>query len=457
MSVATKMKLLLVGLDEGTCRLVSQLIGDAECRSLRTADDLSVFLDDPVASQYQLAVAGAEMTGVSTIELAQSIRSVLVEAPILFCLGTGAGEFDRGSFIKNGFSEAFLLPFETETFRNVVTEMVAKVRKTKHFKPVRVIDLQLDVALDFDLHVLLPQNKKYVRFASAGDPLDAAKAGKLKTHQVGSIYVPTEQMPRFYDYSAKALASLAAGVGPLSETERRERLQSAVRDLVTDIFTTGSSSFEDGKQLASDATKIVETFVKQTPMGEWYSKVLKTLGDSGDSYSHLSSVSAIAALFSMGLGVGKPEELAIAGLFHDLGLAMVPSEIQAKPSGEWTPEEKARYRKHPEFALTMMKEKRIVISDAIQTIILQHHERHSGNGFPAGLIEPKLKRESQVLGLADEFEYLTRTIPGSPRLQPREAIEKIIRDGGFHPDFHKKLRELFAGAEAEPSSKEEAA
>jgi hypothetical protein len=264
MSGEPKISLLLVGISEAITQLVHQILGEVECRALTTAEDLAAFVEDPGSSRHQVAIAGAAMEGVSTVEIAQSIRAVLIDSPILFCHDSRGEGFDRGEFIKNGFSEAFLLPFETETFRAALKDIASRFLQARHFKPVKLIDIQPDVALDFDLFLFLPQNKKYIRYSAAGDPIDAERVGRFKDHQMSSAFVPAEQMSEFYRYSARVLKSLC-------ETEKRERLQGAVRDLVTGIFTTAATGFDDGKKMMADAGKIVESFVAQTPVGDWYS------------------------------------------------------------------------------------------------------------------------------------------------------------------------------------------
>jgi HD-GYP domain-containing protein (c-di-GMP phosphodiesterase class II) len=444
MNTSSEIRVLLVGVDETLANQLIPLLGAAKVRSISSSDDFASFLDDPEASQFDIAIGGSAIQDVSIQEIAQTIRGVLVDAPIFYCSQSGGSEYNRTNFIKNGFTDAFLLPIDTCTLHKKIEEVICKIRNTPSYRSIKIVDLQPDVALGFDLYILLPQNKKYVCLSKGDDSIDAQRIDRLNAHQSRSAFVPLQQMQNFYDYSARKLKDLSSPSGKWSETERRERLQSAVRDLVSGIFTTGNSSFEESKQTMAEAGKIIETFVTQTEGGDWYSKVLKTLGDGADSYSHLSNISTFAALFSMATGIGKPEDLAIAGLFHDIGLSLVPWEIHQKPPEAWSPEEKKAHEKHPELTIQILKQRKLIISKEVETIILQHHERFPGTGYPLGLNGVRLKREAQILGIADEFDYLTRLEQGRPQVPPDSALKIIKSQNSFDPEIISKLFGLFS-------------
>ncbi len=126
------------------------------------------------------------------------------------------------------------------------------------------------------------------------------------------------------------------------------------------------------------------------------------MADVREVYSHGGNTSTYAALFSMGLGVGKPEELAIAGILHDVGLVDVPAEIQEKPETDWTAVEKETYQKHPEFTVNILKKRKMILPDRVLEIIAQHHE-----------------------AFADYFDYLISINSGKPLMSPREVLDFI--------------------------------
>ena len=200
----------------------------------------------------------------------------------------------------------------------------------------------------------------------------------------------------------------------LSETEKQERMQASVRSLFSDIFSTNARDMtvSKGKAAVQEAQKIVEEYIGQAGQGELYKKIKDVIGNTSGTYNHASNVSVYASLFSMATGVGKPEELASAGMLHDLGLTELPKEVADKHWDDMDFGEKSIYEEHPAITIRRVKEQKLVISPEIEKAILQHHERFHGRGFPKKYQGKQVTPEAQILGLADEFDYLTRIKKG---------------------------------------------
>lgn len=432
----SSLSLLLIGVDPAISDFILAVTPGLNATHLRTSEEFLEFLESPELSHFDVLVAGPGLGEITVGEVAQSLRGVLRQAPIFYVHHTRDFGFDCKSFRKNGFTDVFLYPFEKDLLRSRLEEVVAKIRVLPVFRSVRVQDIEPDQVLDFDLHVLLPLNGRYVRYSAAGQSVDANRVAKLKNTAVGSFFVPVHQMEKFHEYAAGRLHRQTETPGTLSETEKRERLQAAIRDLMSEIFSANQENgFSDGKKLLEDIQKTIHSLVLPVVPGEFRQRLLQVVGDTGGNYAHLANVAVFAALFSAVTGVGTPEDLALAGMFHDIGLAVVPVEDQDNPLS-------AAYQRHPEHSVNLLKEKKLPLSEKIQIPLLQHHERANGRGFPSGLAEPKLKSESQILGLADEFDELTRVQEGRAPLSPEEALV-VLRERG---DFSRPLVERLIAA-----------
>ena len=98
------------------------------------------------------------------------------------------------------------------------------------------------------------------------------------------------------------------------------------------------------------------------------------------------------------------------GLFvHDIGYFDIPKEITQK-DGKLTNEEWATIKKHPEKGAKLMKDMGL-LSDDIEKIIMQHHERHDGSGYPLGLKGDQIHTYSKICSIADMFDALTSNRP----------------------------------------------
>lgn len=442
-----KPSILSVGLEPDIEKVISDILKNT------TVSTMSADVDSllkPVESAPCIILAGPPKEGLTAPELAQALRMQYPDLPI-FLVCTAREGFERKTFIKNGFTDAFLMPMDAANLRTVLSETLAKITNgaIRVYRPVKVIDVDSETKLDFDTSIFMPLNQKYIKMSNAGDPLDNERVEKLKKSKFNSVYVPAEQMKKFYDYSAKRLRSLGAG-NPMGATERKEKLSDAVRDLISTLFSEQSASFETGQAMMKDCQEIVKSYILQGAETDWYSRIQQVLGERADTYSHAGNVSTLAALFSMGLGIGKPEDLALAGLLHDIGIAELPAELQLVEPENMTPEQFEEYKKHPALSIKLIQARKIVVPEIVIKAIQQHQELYNGTGYPSGLFGDRICKEAQILALADKFDYLTRLREGKAHLTPSEAVEVLrqeqVNDPSkikYNPELIKKLLTLF--------------
>lgn len=385
---------------------------------------------------------------ISPTEIAQLLRMKYPPALIYFLAGEGI-KFDRKSYIKNGYSDAFFFPidqkfFEEEIYRKIVSLSEGEVA----YRPVKLIDLSADMSLDFDTYVYLPANNKHIRFSEKGKPLDDKRLKNLKTKSVSSLYVDQTDMPKFYQYTAKVLKKLGDDTG-LSATERTERLKNAVRDIVTSLFSDTLTGTDGGKKIVEDCQKIVKTYISEGRTGRVYDQLLSLTGASGGTYSDIANVSTFASLFAIGLGLKSVNEIALAGLLYHVGMSKVPAEIQSKDPQKWTDSERSLYEQHPEFSIEIIKDRKLVLPDLVYKIVSQHHEKYDGSGYPKKIAGDRICIEAQILAFADKFNEMTSISPGKPSVSPEEAVQHFhasLKNPGermINPDLLKKILSLF--------------
>lgn len=419
-------------------------------------NDLEKLMELEVVPSIRVVLCGPPPPGVALTEMAQFLRMQYPQAAIYY-LTTNRSGFIRKDFVKNGFSDAFLLPIDAPTFGAAFHESLAKASdgQLKAFRAVKLVDIQAGQEMDFDTYLHLPSNNKRIKLSLAGDPIDPTMADKLKKHKVGNLHIEADDMQKFYQWTAQQLKNLGKSE-TMSATEKRDRMQTAVRDLISDIFqdSTADASFERGKAVAKDCQEIVKAYI-MTSTGNaadnsWYEKMLQLGQGDNTIYTMASNVATFSAMFSMALGVGNPEHLAMAGLLHDIGLSELPPEIQTKPEHLRTPDEQTAYEKHPKVSVHLIQTRKMVVPEIVLKIVAQHHERFDGKGYPEHLRGGKIKPEAQLLGIADELVYLMTPIEGKPVLTPFQAIQKIYdgipsgEDGHrWDPELIRRLYDLF--------------
>ena len=107
---------------------------------------------------------------------------------------------------------------------------------------------------------------------------------------------------------------------------------------------------------------------------------------------------------SSGLAPNRLRVLATGGLLHDIGKLSVPDEILGKP-GALDEDEFAVIKKHPEWGHRLLGELG-GFSDGVRRLVLDHHERLDGNGYPNGRAAAELGIETRILTVCDVYDAL---------------------------------------------------
>ncbi len=134
---------------------------------------------------------------------------------------------------------------------------------------------------------------------------------------------------------------------------------------------------------------------------------------------------AIAAL--MGLSESEVEGLRVAGLLHDIGKISVPAEILAKP-GRLSEGEMILIRAHAQAGYDILAH--IDFPWPVARIILEHHERMDGTGYPNGLTRDAILPQARILAVADVVEAMISHRPYRPTRGRDIALSEITREKG---------------------------
>lgn len=439
--------ILLVGVDGKAAQFLMN-----EFRKLDTSVQFTICAQTPEFESsfdkwedgvYASIFAGASLDGVSGTEIAQTLLNQCPNTNRFYVTSSLDG-FEPRLLIKNGFAIAFGLPQDSEILRQTMRETILYGKRIQRvYKPVRVQDIESGGQLDFPTYVYLPLNDRYVNFSRPEKPLTKEKIDKLNQKAMTQVFVEKKDMQKFYQYTASRLRDAGGGQEVVSATERREKLNGLVRGLFTDIFDASvKADFEAGKEMINQTEKIISNYITKGATSNWYKKLLSTIGESQDGYSHAGNVSTLAALFAIGIGHPHPEDLAMAGLFHDLGLQSLPAELQEKEIDAMTPQELELYSTHPERSINYVKMKRIILTPPVEKAILQHHERWDGKGFPKKFSTVKLSNDAQILSFSDQFDDLTRVRPGRERMTPLEAWQEIKLNHSINPELMGQIKRL---------------
>jgi len=119
-------------------------------------------------------------------------------------------------------------------------------------------------------------------------------------------------------------------------------------------------------------------------------------------------------------------ELGVGFFLHDLGKTRIDPAILNK-QGRLTEKERLEVQKHPQDGFDILKEVDQVSHES-KTIILQHHERDDGSGYPNGLKGDEIHLYARICSLADVYDALTCDRPYRNKLSPFMALKLIKRE-----------------------------
>ncbi len=155
-------------------------------------------------------------------------------------------------------------------------------------------------------------------------------------------------------------------------------------------------------------------------------------GEHGPS-GHAGRVMDYAMLIGeeMGLGYEEVEKLRFAGLLHDVGKTGVPEEILLKP-GRLTPEELLKAQSHAELGASIIDQ--IGFLKSLTPVIMHHHERWDGSGYPAELAGEDIPLLSRVLAVADAFDAMTADTPYRAKMTIAQARAETEAGSGTQFD-----------------------
>ena len=152
----------------------------------------------------------------------------------------------------------------------------------------------------------------------------------------------------------------------------------------------------------------------------------------------------------MGLSEQQVDDIALGGLLHDIGKIGVSDHVLRKP-GKLNREEWEEIKTHCDIGYTILSG--IEGAEHIREMVLYHHERPDGSGYPRGLVRDEIPLGARIVGVADAFDSMTAERVYSEPRSPESAIEEIVALSGkqFDPDVVEALVQLMLPAMPEPT------
>jgi len=287
----------------------------------------------------------------------------------------------------------------------------------KDFKFFRVDSLVDNSITDFDLFISLEEH--FILYSGDGYRWSRAELTELLQAGHESFYIRAKDVTRARMY--ETVVRLPQIEKELPPPERIQSIEQVGAKFIQCLY--------DGEltpACVERAREIADAMVNCVGEDRSCVKHLGVLADHDYyTYFHSLRVAAYAVSISLSLGLTGVEQLrqiALGGIFHDIGKKDVPLTVLNK-SGALTETEWKLMKSHPVLGFGHIEES--VLAHVPREIVLHHHEKRNGAGYPHGLDGGSLLPEVQIATLADIFDALTSSRSYQTKRSRYEALDFI--------------------------------
>ena len=152
-------------------------------------------------------------------------------------------------------------------------------------------------------------------------------------------------------------------------------------------------------------------------------------------YSHSVNVAVISLVIGIALKLPRKnlESLCMGALIHDVGKTLIPKNLLTKNT-ELTPQEKTLFNQHTRLGYKYLSDA-YNLNSVSKLIVLQHHERPDGTGYPDGLLGNKIIDLSKIVSVADAYDIMSTGTASQKSMFPSDVLEYLMSNAGKMFDY----------------------
>jgi putative nucleotidyltransferase with HDIG domain len=271
------------------------------------------------------------------------------------------------------------------------------------FIPIPVATLLANTIPDFALFLAKPDyGERYALWRREGLHLSREHLRRIKAHGVARVFIQAEDRPKHHRYMVETAAQLVADPRRPSREKAETMYEFSKSAVQCALEEPREENIRTCRELAQEHVRYVVTDPHAVP------NLLKIISHDYYTYTHSVNVCSFTVALCHEVGVADLEQLKVIGigsLLHDMGKSHIGLDILNKP-GRLSTGERNLIKKHPEMGVAVLAESGGVPPLA-EEIVLSHHEKMDGSGYPRGLTGDQLSLPARACCVADIFDALT--------------------------------------------------
>lgn len=242
---------------------------------------------------------------------------------------------------------------------------------------------------------------------------------KLAGFGVQHLFIPFENESAHHNFLETNLARIIKDHS-VEPNEKSKILYDASATILEGIFKN-----PDQPESIQRSVKIIESSLDHLSKRENFFELMKLATSDFSEYTHAIHTSAYAVTLAREMGLTSLDEISsigIGSILHDIGKVKIDEKIRIN-DGHLTDEERKEFEKHPIYGYELVK-KSGAASELAEKIILMHHERPNGSGYPYKLSGDFLVL-AKIVGICDCFDSLTSHRPFRQGHSPINALRMM--------------------------------
>ncbi|MBN1501210.1 MAG: response regulator [Spirochaetes bacterium] len=368
---------------------------------------------------------------ISGLEAIKKIKT-FTDCPIIFT--TAYSDKETINSVRNSLSDGYIL--KPYNYNELFTMINLVLKKCDYQKEIKLEEKKY--------HALFDNSKDSIFIIDKSGKFIDVNKSFLKMFNLEYKIIQTRNIKEFFNDISSAETLIknlndSASIDDMETEMSNGKMESIsvilnVQKLDEELFNYPAYQgiIHDITEQKINELEIQITLAKLQNAIDGIIKVVTSTLEVRDPYTagHQKRVAIIAEILAkeMGLPADVIEAIRISGEIHDIGKISVPAEILSKP-GKLNEPEFMLIKLHPEIGYQILKD--IIFPWDIAQIILQHHERVDGNGYPARKKGNEIRLEAKIISVADVFEAMGSHRPYRPSLGIQRAVDEIIIQKGI--------------------------